>query len=121
MSVENSKQQASTFIVDIERYNKEGVKEPFNVTLNWSDFTNNATTVFDAVVFAQVKALSYLAASYGYGSGWSLDSVSTWGPGAGYTWNVLIDGRTYINSGLENIAFTKEANNKVIEFKRVKL
>jgi len=113
--------EQNTIEVNIERVDEHGTAEPMNVTLNWSDFPGNQTTVFDATVLATKNALAYLDAGYGYGSGWSLNSVGTWGPGEGYSWQVQIDGgQPLINAGLDGLAVTKEAGNNSITFRRVK-
>ena len=113
--------QAITLNIDFERIREDGTKEPFDVELKWSDFSGASTTVFEAAVVAQKQSLSYLSASYGYGSGWAISSVGGWGPGEGHVWDVYVDKRKVSgNWELERIALTKEAGNSLIEFRRVK-
>lgn len=122
MSEQSSTKHEPTFQLNIERVNKAGASEPFDATLDWSDFMGNSTTVFQAAVEAQKKYLGYLSASYGYGSGWSISEVGGYGPGDGYTWKIQVDGHEVSNnSGIETIAISQEAGNSVVTFVREKL
>ena len=113
--------EQNTLELSMERVDANGNPQPFNVTMNWSDFPGASTTVFDATVKAVKENLAYMDANYGYGSGWGINSVGSYGPGDGYCWQVQIDDKSTSNdAGLDSLAVTRATGNHKITFSRVK-